>query len=1234
MGRMSVRRWLPLAVLVLGCALSFLAWHATRDAIHGNFRRALNGSANLHAGLLSADLAAAKASIGRVVSRWDALKGTSPDIWRTDAAARIAAYVGVAAFDRIDIDLHRRARTTATEHSDVDEALALDAAERARLESRPPPNTLIVGDVKTDAAGMPYVMFYMPLYVGDRLDGFLGWQQDLKALMAAQVRKSGTANHIELRAGDQTLAAFGDPADDKAAAAFVGRVPVDFEGLKLDVVALPTAAFLVTNRDGLPGGVLTLGLLLTLLLTFLAYLWVQLAVRATALREAHEKAAEQARLYRELLRRAELGYVVTDLAGTVLDVNEPGVRMAGCAAAADMIGHSINEFLPDDERAKRAAHVTKAMNTTGTVHRDVTLRRANGDEVQLSVDTIVDQLGADGARLISLSQDITESARFQREILEGKRIYEEIFENADVAIVDIDMSHLFTRLGELRLAGISDLAAYLAEDQKRLFELCRLTRINTMNRAGLRLFGSESVEYVQSIDYFMEKGRPDQVREFALGIWRDIPGIRREVSYSSFTGRDIALIYSLRLPKTAAQARRVPVVVLDVTEVRSAEGARQASIAKSQFLASMSHEIRTPLNGVIGNLELLAQTDMRSDQEELLFDAEKAAKSLLALIGNILDFSKIEAGKLTIESVELNPAAIVQEAIDIVQSRARQKGIFVTGFVAPDVPEIVKGDPTRIRQILLNLLGNSVKFTSQGGVHINLRVKDWDDSICQLLFTVHDSGRGFDQATADELFQPFTQDRKRTSEDFGGTGLGLSICRSLVDTFGGEIDCESVRGEGASFWFTLPVQVVKASSRAGAPDLSGRAVLFVNADADRLPGKLTQYLVERGATILTAADEDTALSMSRKAMAQKQPIDLAIYVSHRNQWPNSSLADALRECNTVPMVRAAEATPELWRKALRSGASYLLPDTFDPAFFDRNIHQAFGGLAQVHYAMPRESAAVDTSVLAGKHALVLEDRLVNQTIIQRQLKKFQMTCTLAGDGIVGLEKLAQGAYDLILCDCSMPEMNGFEFTRILRQREAEKGDGHRIPVIAMTANAFREDREKCFDAGMDDFVSKPVTMHRLASVLTTWITKAPGAAAPEAIPPASRQAHIPRPVDERPAHGAAIDLGLLENLLGSSDREMIAEIMAEFVAAAADSWREVQASAEKRDPVELTKAAHGAKGEARNVGAVTLGDLYEELEKSAKQSAMGDIDTLMAAIPGELRRVQSFANEIAARKSA
>lgn len=966
--------------------------------------------------------------------------------------------------------------------------------------------------------------------------------------------------------------------------------------------------------------VLFTSLLVTSLATGLAWQRTQINRREDELKSAHERFSEPERRYREMLRRGGIGFAVADLSAKVLEANEPFAAILGFATPQHATGHSLAEFVPPENGERARAFFEKLKASSGALHDEILLRQVAGDIVAVAVSGVTDSAPDRSSRLLLLAQDVSERTAVRQQIAESKRIYEEIFNTADVAITDTDLSQVFLRLQALRAELIGDLRQYLEDKPGRLEELCRLAKLNTINRAGLKLFGANSLEDVLAHpNYFLEGARVQVIKDIVLAMWAGEKSLRKEMAHSTFTGRDILVIYSLRLPATLAESRRVPIVTVDITDITSAENARRANLAKTQFLASMSHEIRTPLNGVIGNLELLAQSDLSSEQEELLFDAEKAAKSLLALIGNILDFSKIEAGKLSVEMVELNPAAIVQEAVDIVQSRARQKGIYVTASIGPDVPQVVKGDPSRIRQILLNLLGNSVKFTDVGGVHVALRVRDWDDRICQLLFQVHDSGRGFNQTAAASLFRPFVQDQHQQGEEFEGTGLGLSICKSLVDSFGGEIECESVPERGASFWFTLPVQVIKPAGPIRRPELSGRSVLFANVARDQIPMSLSAYFAARGAKVLSSENDATTLSMARAAIARGGQIDLVIFAVTGAIWPANGIAATLRDHQAMPVVYAPESSPALWRNALRSGASYLLPNGLSDEFLDRNIDQVFHGHSRLsERALTPATAEVDSGALSGKHVLVLEDRLVNQTIIQRQLKKLGIFCTLAGDGVVGLDKAATGSYDLILCDCSMPEMNGYEFTRILRQREDESGLGVRMPVVAMTANAFREDMEKCYAAGMDDFVSKPVTLQRLAAVLSQWLG------------PKDEPIVELTPVPKARAGAEALDIKVLQEILGSEERRIIVDVVQEFILSARESWAEVQGQVARRDVSGLTKAAHGAKGEARNAGAVALGDLYEELEHIAKNDNFEAAAPLLSAIPAEISRVQDFVDRFVA----
>jgi PAS domain S-box-containing protein len=1214
------RLWLPIVVLLSGGAVSGALWYSARQSAASHAQALLTSEARHYSDLSSSKIASLEYSLIRMSRRWAALDGMPADIWAADAGSLIGDSPAVRKLQRLDgAYILRWEVTRDARRTDLNQDAAPAAPERARLAVARTAREATVSDLHEGSAGDRSVVIYVPLYVGARFDGFLAAELDLRRFFSDLYDGTQLKNAVSVRQSDIPIAALGSPAGTAAAGRLSATVTAAVNGLAFDIVVEPGPELLSATGVDTARYILIAGLFVTALAAALAWQRSQILARNDQLRTAHDRLSEHERRYREILRRGDFGFAVADPFGKILEANEPFSAMLGFAMPQHAVGHSLNQFVPPENGAKAKDFLEKLKATTDALHEEITLRQITGGSVSAAASCIVDKAPDGSSRILLLAEDITERAAAHQQMAEARRIYEDIFNTADVAITDVDLSDVLTRLQELRAEGVADLRAYLEEKVGRLEEFCRLTKLNTINRAGLRLFGAHSVEAVmaQQATYFLQGARVQVVKDIIVAMWEGEESLRKELPHSTFTGRDIVVIYSLRLPGTLAEARRVPIVTVDITDVRSIENARRANIAKTQFLASMSHEIRTPLNGVIGNLELLAQGELTPEQEELLFDAEKAAKSLLALIGNILDFSKIEAGKLSIEMLELNPATIVQEAVDIVQSRARQKGIYVTMSIDPDVPQIVKADPSRIRQILLNLLGNSVKFTDVGGVHVALRVRDWDARICQLLFQVHDSGRGFNQSAAASLFQPFTQDQRPAREETEGTGLGLSICKSLVDSFGGEIECESVPERGASFWFTLPVQVVKPAPPVPKPDLLERTVLFANVAADAVPTPLSAYFAARGAKILSAENDAAALSLARAAIARGSQIDLVVYSAMGTSWPAPGVAAALRDHQAMPVIHGPDSTPALWRQALRSGASYLIPKTISEELLDRNLDQVFHGMSRLNERTRAPATSeVDAGALAGKHVLVLEDRLINQTIIQRQLKKLGISCTLASDGMIGLDKVATGTYDLILCDCSMPEMNGYEFTRILRQREEEKGNRH-VPVVAMTANAFREDMEKCYAAGMDDFVSKPVTLQRLAAVLSQWL-------GPKEEPIIVLDAPKVR------AGSEALDLKVLQELLGSEDRHIIVDVVQEFVLSAKESWIEVQGQVARRDAHGVTNAAHGAKGEARNAGAVALGDLYEELERIAKNDNFEAVEVVLAAIPAELNRVQDFVDRFVA----
>jgi signal transduction histidine kinase/DNA-binding NarL/FixJ family response regulator/HPt (histidine-containing phosphotransfer) domain-containing protein len=808
-------------------------------------------------------------------------------------------------------------------------------------------------------------------------------------------------------------------------------------------------------------------------------------------------------------------------------------------------------------------------------------------------------------RVRGIPNDVTDQSQTQRENVESRRMFEDLFDNSDAAIIDFDFSALFQLVRELKRNGVLNLRSYIAGSDERQGQLVGVVRVNNANAAALRMLGVSSKE-----DLVKQSTNIVDVAEAMLEGNERIRGSE----YLTSGGRYIPVVYSLRIPKTEEEARRVLIVIIDLSEVKLAEAARQATIAKSQFLSSMSHEIRTPLNGVIGNLELLALTTIDNEQFELVDDAEKAAKALLGLIGNILDFSKIEAGKLTTEMGDINPTGLVEEAVDVLQSLGRQKNIFVGATFGPNVPTLVRGDAIRVRQILLNLIGNAVKFTERGGVQVTLTATSGDQEKSELRFDVHDSGQGFDQIRAAKLFKPFSQGR--TSVDKAeGTGLGLSICKSLVEVFGGTIGCESVPGEGASFWFTLPVTVViPAPPQLPRPDLSSIRVMVIGR-GDNAAQSLENYFKLRGATVIKESHRTALAFVSERNADKALRVDVAVLVPDESDDDASETTQRLRELHVVPLLCAVSRSPRTW---LRQGFAAMIPPDVGANYIDRNIRLLVGHVrSRERLAELQDSVASAYSPsLSGKRVLILEDRLLNQTVIQKQLKKLGVDCVLVANGVMGLEMLDRQRFDLILCDCSMPVMNGYEFTQALRRRESAQVNDRRVPVIALTANAFREDVDRCLESGMDDFISKPVTMDRLAAMLLRWLSpNAPAAAA------------LGRAQTDHVGTAPTIDIGALAEILGTNEPEMLNEVLAQFVSVVVESLSNVDAAVSSGDPDRIKAAAHGAKGEARCSAAIGLAGLYSELESQAKNNDRAASQELIARTEVEVRRVERFIRE-------
>lgn len=817
---------------------------------------------------------------------------------------------------------------------------------------------------------------------------------------------------------------------------------------------------------------------------------------------------------------------------------------------------------------------------------------------------------ADGG-LVRTYTDITERRQVEETLRESRQLLEGVIDNSAAVIYVKDYD-----------------GRYLLINPE--FETVTKTkRENVIGHTDHEIYPREIAEHVRKADLeVMESGEL----------------VRAEEIISE--GNDTSVFLSLKFPlfDSNGKVNGVCGISTDITEqkrtqeelTQAKQAAETATETKATFLASMSHEIRTPMNGVIGMVDLLRQTELSDDQKQMLQTISDSGQSLLTIINDILDFSKIEAGMLDFESIPLSLTDVVEGSAQTIATNATKKGLRLITYVDPELPQFVTGDPVRVRQILINLGGNAIKFTEEGDVVIRAeRVGNEEEDKVTIRFSVIDQGIGISEEGQTKLFQAFSQAESSTTRQFGGTGLGLTICKRLTEMMGGEIGVKSQLGEGSEFYATLPF------SRSGKRVLEDKVrslddlrILLISSHPSE-EAILRRYLEYWHAEV-TASDElSTCLEQCMVAKGENKPYDIVVIGPQWAREKQFEVRAKVTTQSTLPDTRfICLLKGKRRRERLDLPASVCLDvDPLRRAAFLSAVAVAAGRASpEVHYEEEVEdlkatvkAPTVDEALAQGTLILVAEDNPTNRDVIGRQLNLLGYACEMAEDGKLAMEAWRNKNYGILLTDCHMPNMDGFELTDAIRKDE--KDSDKRAPIIAITANALQGEAERCLAAGMDDYMSKPINMKELRDKLRKWMPHA-SSAKPE------REDKKPDSAKEQNetkrksySDNGPIDERALKDMFGDDD-DTFKEILNDFIVPSQKIIEEIKSGWESRSAEAVKQAAHKLKSSARSVGANELADLCLALETASKQGEWTIIDNGMQNLDPLMAEIESYISNL------
>lgn len=941
---------------------------------------------------------------------------------------------------------------------------------------------------------------------------------------------------------------------------------------------------------------------------------------------SQKQSDEKVRQLSRAVEQSASTIVITDVDGSIAYVNSKFTETTGYTRE-EALGKNPrilkSGYTSQDEYRNLWETISSGREWRGEFHN----RKKNGDLYweSATISPILNEAG-EITHYLAVKEDITGRKQVEAEVLRQKQFFESLVQNSPVAVVVLDNAHRIISVNPAfeKLYGYSndealdaDLDALINTDESILDARAYTNEVmnKPVHAIGKRRRKDGSLVDVEIL------GVPVLVGGERIGI--------------------LAMYHDISVL------------------VRARQEAEQASQAKSEFLANMSHEIRTPMNGVIGMLELALDTPLTSEQRDYLQTSLQSAEALLTLLNDILDFSKIEAGRLELETIDFNLRNAVEDVAYTLARRAQDKGLEMACLIHPDLTSDLRGDPGRLRQILVNLVGNAIKFTHQGEIVIHAEPVEETNAHVKVRFAVQDTGVGIPYDRQAAIFDRFIQADGSTTRKYGGTGLGLAISKQLVEAMGGTIGVESTPGTGSTFWFEITFKKQSQGKSVTAPLTAGpvnltRARILVVDDNQTNRTVLIKNVEALGSRVEATASGAKAIEALRNAHRSGDPFHIVLLDMQMPGMDGEQTARAIKSDPAVKDARIIILTSmgqrgDVARLEALGCSGYLLKPVKQQMLFDAVIavlgqqEEKGPGLITRHILSEQRKS--------GMRILLAEDNSINQKLAVVLLQKAGFSVDAVETGAQALEKVQSNPYGAVLMDVQMPEMDGFEATRQIR--EWEKTVSRHTPIIAMTAHAMQGDRERCLEAGMDDYVTKPLQPKVLFSALDRWLSEA-GNLSEEVVEevqdyssssdvlslemdeglfgesgaPESRVTQKPAPNLKSEQTAPTLPVNL-ESAISrfDGDRAFIIEMLMEFNGNLPERLKDIHAALQAGDASRLGRLAHNLKGSSLNLDIEALGQVALRLEDICMREDLTDAPALVAQLEEETRRFDKFLHD-------